>query len=125
MNIRQACFYYADNYFALAPDVDPIFQRKFARAIFDHWEYLHPFWDQFDELWIEHKKYIEKIPSFGAIILSKNYEKILFNIYFRTRDEVMKTLDFPKGKADQGEDDMACAVREIKEEVGIDVEPFI
>lgn len=37
----------------------------------------------------------------------------------------MKNLDFPKGKANQGEDDAQCAIREIKEEIELDVEPYI
>ena len=37
----------------------------------------------------------------------------------------MKNLDFPKGKANQGEDDVECAIREIKEEIQLDVEPYI
>lgn len=34
-------------------------------------------------------------------------------------------LDFPKGKADEGESDVECAVREINEEVGLNVRSFI
>lgn len=37
----------------------------------------------------------------------------------------MKDLDFPKGKANQGEDSVACAIREIKEEIEFDISPFI
>ena len=73
--------------------------------------------NQFDKLWSQHKSYIEKIPSFGAIIFNKSMDKILFNIYFNPREDVMKNLDFPKGKANQGEDDVECAIREIKEEI--------
>ena len=29
---------------------------------------------------------------------------------------------FPKGKADDGEDDLACALREVREETGLDCE---
>ena len=34
-------------------------------------------------------------------------------------------LDFTKGKADEGESDVDCAVREINEEVGFNVRPYI
>ena len=37
----------------------------------------------------------------------------------------MKNLDFPKGKADQGEDDIDCAIREIREEIQLDVSEHI
>ena len=69
----------------------------------------------FEKLWRDYQQYIEKIPSFGAIMLS-NTNKILFNIYYSPREDVMKKLDFPKGKANQGEDDIECAIREINEE---------
>lgn len=52
-------------------------------------------------------------------------DKILFNIYFNPREDVMKNLDFPKGKANQGEDDVECAIREIREEIDLDVGPYI
>ena len=55
--------------------------------------------ERFKSLWVDFKKYIEKIPSYGAIILNKNLDKILFNVYFNPREDVMKDLDFPKGKA--------------------------
>ena len=34
-------------------------------------------------------------------------------------------LDFPKGKADQDEEDIECAIREIKEEINLDVRKLI
>jgi len=49
----------------------------------------------------------------------------LFNIYYSPREDVIKKLDFPKGKANQGEDDIECAIREIKEENEFDVRPYI
>ena len=125
INIREACYFYADNYFAIVPEANSAFEKKFARAIFENWPFLHPKLHKFDELWIKFKKYVEKIPSFGAIILNKQLDKILFNIYFNHREDVMKMLDFPKGKANQGEDDVACAIREIKEEIDLDVAPYI
>lgn len=32
---------------------------------------------------------------------------------------------FPRGKVDEQEDDVACAVREVKEEVGVDVSKIV
>jgi 8-oxo-dGTP pyrophosphatase MutT (NUDIX family) len=34
-------------------------------------------------------------------------------------------LDFAKGKADEGESDVECAIREINEEVGFNIRPYI
>ncbi len=43
----------------------------------------------------------------------------------RIEDAQENMLDFTKGKADEGESDIDCAVREISEEVGLDVRKYI
>ena len=86
---------------------------------------LHDKLHQFDKIWRDYKKYVEKIPSYGAIILNQNLDKILFVIYVNPRETIMKNLDFPKGKADEGEEDVECAVREIREETQFDVSGYI
>lgn len=82
------------------------------------------------------------IPSFGAVIFSKGFKKILFGMWLhpfliifcsivvyqserRIEDAQENMLDFTKGKADEGESDIDCAVREISEEVGLDVRKYI
>ena len=101
INIRSACWFYADNYFSITPETHNIFLKKFSLEVFKHWPYLSQtgYLRQFDKLWLDYKKYIAKIPSYGAIILNESMDKILFNIYFNYKDDVMKKLDFPKGKA--------------------------
>lgn len=75
------------------------------------------------------------VPSFGAVMFSKGFKKILFCnkiitmiqtivVYPPDKNEPRK-LDFPKGKADQAESDVECAVREIGEEIGFIIRPLI
>ena len=45
-------------------------------------------------------------------------------IYPSDRNEPAK-LDFPKGKADEGETDIECACRETGEEIGFNIKPLI
>jgi 8-oxo-dGTP pyrophosphatase MutT (NUDIX family) len=59
------------------------------------------------------------VPSSGAIIFNSTVDKLLFIVYNNPRDRVVKKLDFPKGKIDQFEDLMECALREIYEETGL------
>ena len=106
IHIKDACYYYADNCFAIPPEITNVFTKKFAYAVFECWPLLNPDHSigkapisQFDKLWREYKQYIEKIPSFGAIIFNQTMDKILFNVYFNPREDVVKSLDFPKGKA--------------------------
>lgn len=58
----------------------------------------------------------------------QKFQKILFVVYQSERkieDSHENMLDFTKGKADEGESDIDCAVREISEEVGLDVRKYI
>jgi len=41
-------------------------------------------------------------------------------IYKDSKSQTPK-LDFPKGKQNQSENELACAIREVREEIGIDV----
>ena len=50
---------------------------------------------------------------------------ILFVIYNNPRDRIVRKLDFPKGKVDQGEDSVRCALREIYEETQLRLEDKI
>ena len=47
----------------------------------------------------------------------------MFCIYKNKRDKIEKKLDFPKGKVDQDETDLECAVREVQEETNISLDP--
>ena len=70
----------------------------------------------FNALWEEYRLYKSQIPSYGALIFNKTLDKLLFIIYHNPRDRIVRKLDFPKGKVDQGEDSVQCALREIYEE---------
>lgn len=81
-----------------------------------HWSYLKPYVGQFSQLWEEYRLYKSQIPSYGALIFNKTLDSLLFVIYHNPRDRIVKKLDFPKGKVDQGERPKDCALREIYEE---------
>lgn len=59
INIKEACYFYADNYFAITPEITNQFQKKFAYAVFENWPFLNqaPGYGlsspitQFDKLW--------------------------------------------------------------------------
>jgi len=60
--------------------------------------------------------YKSKIPSYGAIIFNQKLDSILFIIYKNPHDKIEKKLDFSKGKVDEGETPVDCALREVYEE---------
>ena len=98
---------------------DKYYQEKFARRVFEHWSLLKPELPSFKEKYKEYRAYMQQIPSNGALIFNKSMDKLLFLIYSNPRDRVINKLDFPKGKVDQGESQLECAVREIYEETGL------
>ena len=95
---------------------DNTFFKKFAQRIFKHWSYLKPHVNQFSALWEEYRLYKSQIPSFGALIFNRTLDSLLFVVYHNPRDRIAYKLDFPKGKIDQGEASVSCALREIYEE---------
>lgn len=44
---------------------------------------------------------------------------------YKDKNSQIPKLDFPKGKRNQGESELASAIREVKEEIGIDVSSSI
>jgi len=70
----------------------------------------------FNQLWEDYRLYKSKIPSYGALIFNRTLDSLLFVIYHNPRDRIVRKLDFPKGKVDQKESTVHCALREIYEE---------
>jgi mRNA-decapping enzyme subunit 2 len=66
-----------------------------------------------DDFWLNYKS---RIPSYGCVIFNKQLDKVLFCIYHNPRDKIVKKLDFPKGKVDEDESAIDCAIREVQEE---------
>lgn len=63
-------------------------------------------------------KYKKSIPVFGALIFNGSMTKILLVRGFGSK----KIYTFPRGKISKSESEMECAVREVYEEIGYDVE---
>ncbi|EAN30785.1 Dcp2 box A domain protein [Theileria parva strain Muguga] len=62
------------------------------------------------------RQYKKKIPVRGGIIFNVLCDKVLL-----VQSYSSKNWSFPRGKIDEAENDRACAVREINEETGLDV----
>lgn len=84
--------------------MDKRFEEKFAKRIFEHWATLKPELPFFKNKWEDYRIYMSQIPSNGALIYNTTLNKLLFIIYHNERERTVRKLDFPKGKVDQGED---------------------
>lgn len=67
------------------------------------------------------QSYKSVIPVRGAIILNKNMDMVLLVKGWKKN----ATWGFPRGKINKDEPDEVCAVREVQEEIGIDISPYL
>lgn len=65
--------------------------------------------------------YKSVIPVRGAIILNKKMTKTLMVRGWKTQ----ASWGFPRGKIAKDEEDVPCAIREVYEEIGFDITPYI
>ena len=121
INIEEACWFFADEFCSGAPLViDKKYERKFTQRIFHEWPLLRHHLPQLAELQEDFRlNYKSRIPSYGCVIFNKTLDKLLFCIYHNQRDRIVKKLDFPKGKVDEDETAIECAIREVQEETNI------
>jgi len=75
---------------------------------------------RFDELYHKFKDYQHRIPVYGAALLTADFKKVLMVTSFYGG----ATWGFPKGKVNEGEGKLECALREVYEEVGFDAAPL-
>jgi len=65
---------------------------------------------------------VNKEFSAGAVIFKREGDKILFLVIYSKRNNIWS---FPKGHLERGETEKQAALREIKEEVGLDNLQFV
>lgn len=78
-------------------------------------------WDiKADEALAKFSKYKKTIPVRGAAIFNEDLNKILL-----VKGTESDSWSFPRGKISKDEDDVACCIREVKEEIGFDLTDYI
>lgn len=59
-------------------------------------------------------RYKKNVPTYGAILMNSDLDKVLLvQSYF-----AKSSWGFPKGKVNEDEDPLHCAIREVYEETG-------
>lgn len=109
------CDMYAKEYSLPKLDFETVSQMLFNAS-----PDLAPFAGSIDEFLSKFSKFKSKMPTFGAVLLSPNLDCVALVSNRRVRN-----WSFPKGKANSGEDEFDCAVREVLEETGVDVRGYI
>ena len=118
VNIELAWWYYIDNMIAgMTYQESRKLKYPFFQRIFCSLYYLQGLSKNLNTLWKQHfQGYKQQIPSYGCVILNENYDKILICVYLDDSNTQSKLFDFPKGKIDESESGIDCAVREVEEE---------
>jgi len=119
--IENAHWFYEDYYCEEHTFLPSMGYRSFAAVIFHHCPLLQPYHHHLSDIMTGFSEYKAKIPTRGAILLDPTLKECLIVKGWGSRGSWM----FPKGKIDEGESDVDCAIREVDEEIGFDISPFV
>ncbi|QNP95817.1 mRNA-decapping enzyme subunit 2 [Yarrowia lipolytica] len=117
--IEEAQWYYEDFVRELNPKLPSLKMPKFAQHIY---EYCPQLWNIKDikSSIKTFRDYKLAIPVCGAIIMTPKMNKILLVQAYDGN-----SWGFPRGKIGKDESKEECAVREVYEEIGFDISPYL
>ncbi|GAV47688.1 hypothetical protein ZYGR_0H05340 [Zygosaccharomyces rouxii] len=119
-HFEEASWFYTDFVKLMNPTLPSFKIKSFAKNIIR----LCPLvwnWDiHADEALQKFSQYKKSIPVRGAAIFNEKLNKILL-----VKGTESDSWSFPRGKISKDEDDVACCVREVREEIGFDLTDYI
>lgn len=119
--IELAFWFYLDFYCPEDAATRPCNMKDFTQMVFQHVPSLQEHLPNTDSIIERWKEYKMAVPTYGAILLDETLEYVLLVQAYWAR----ASWGFPKGKVNEGEEPHACAVREVLEETGFDISPFL
>lgn len=117
--VEEAQWYYEDFIRPLDPSLPSMSLRTFCIRIFAHCPLLSSF-SQGDHMqaFEQFLQYKLRIPVRGAIMLNEAMDSVLLVKGWKKG----ANWSFPRGKINKDEDDLICAIREVYEETGYDLD---
>ena len=116
--IEEAQWFYEDFVRPLDPDLPSFNLRNFTTIIFQHCPLLKG-WssDEQAQAFQSFLAYKTTVPVRGAIMLNQNMDQVVLVKGWKKG----ANWSFPRGKINDREEDLTCAIREVYEETGYDL----
>jgi mRNA-decapping enzyme subunit 2 len=128
-HMELAFWHLSDFYCDVFPEIPKLNFKSFTLTMFNSLKCIPQFseicknyetMESIQLLCSQYRKHTRTIPVCGCIILSPDMKYCL-----AVRSWSKNIWNYPKGKINQGETDVECAIREVKEETGFDVSKLI
>ncbi|KAJ1991865.1 mRNA-decapping enzyme subunit 2 [Coemansia sp. RSA 1358] len=119
--IEQAHWFYDDFVREKNPSLPSMTLKTFAGRMFRHCPLLSQWAHDSEAAYQTFLEYKFKVPVCGAIILNPNLDKVLLVKGWSSRS----SWGFPRGKINKDEPEWQCAQREVIEETGFDILPYL
>ncbi|KAJ2505664.1 mRNA-decapping enzyme subunit 2 [Coemansia sp. RSA 1836] len=119
--IEQAHWFYDDFVREINPSLPSMSLKTFAARMFKHCPLLSQWAHNAEAAYQTFLDYKFKVPVCGAIILNEGLDKVLLVKGWSSR----ASWGFPRGKINKDEPEWLCAQREVIEETGFDILPYL
>ena len=117
--IEEAQWFYEDFIRPADPSLPQLHLSEFASRLMKHCPLTADYSDDLHALaFKQFMAYKTRVPVRGAILLDETMDKILLVKGYKKN----ATWSFPRGKINKDEDDLICAIREVWEETGYDIQ---
>jgi mRNA-decapping enzyme subunit 2 len=116
---EEAHWFYLDHCRAINPHLPNLKMKGFCKKLIEVCPIIWKGGDPTEGL-KEFVSYKQSIPVRGAALFNSAMTKILL-----VQGVESVSWSFPRGKISKDEEDADCAIREVKEEIGLDITPYL